>query len=86
MINNQEISPSVKTYSEVQEMQRSLQKKEEEMRRMEYRIKQESENAINGIATVNILVFPLLALLVAWILDILIHRHLTKRAERLLHD
>ena len=86
MIKNQEIAASVKLYSEIQEMQRNLQKKEEEMRRMEYKIKQESENAINGIVTLNVLIFPLLALLVAWILDILIHRHYARRAERLLHD
>ena len=86
MIKNQEIAASVKVYSEIQEMQRNLQKKEEEMRRMEYRIKQESENAINGIVTLNVLIFPLLALLVAWILDIIIHRHYARRAERLLHD
>ena len=86
MIKNQEIAASVKVYSDIQEMQRNLQKKEEEMRRMEYKIKQESENAINGIITLNVLVFPLLALLVAWILDIIIHRHYARRAERLLHD
>ena len=86
MIKNQELAASVKQYSELQEMQRNLQKKEEEMRRMEYKIKQESENAINGIVTLNVLIFPLLALLVAWILDILIHRHYARRAERLLHD
>ena len=86
MIKNQEIATSVKVYSEIQEMQRNLQKKEEEMRRMEYKIKQESENAINGIVTLNVLFFPLLALLVAWILDIIIHHHYTRRAERLLHD
>jgi hypothetical protein len=86
LIKNQEISPSVKVYNEIQEMQRSLQKKEEEMRRMEYKIKQESETAINGIISVNVLIFPLLVLFVAWLAAFLIQRRTQNRAERLLHE
>ena len=86
LIKNQEISPSVKVYNEIQEMQRSLQKKEEEMRRMEYKIKQESETAINGIISINVLIFPLLVLFVAWLAAFLIQRRTQNRAERLLHE
>ena len=84
MIKNQEIATSVKNLSEVNDIQRSLQKKQELMRRMEYKIKESSQHMIDVIITVNTVIFPLIVIgFIILVVFLLRHRHKIK-AQRII--
>ena len=84
MIKNQEIATSIKNLSEVNDIQRSLQKKQELMRRMEYKIKESSQHMIDMIITVNTLIFPIIVIgFIVLVVFLLRHRHKIK-AQRII--
>jgi len=84
MIKNQEIATSIKNLSEVNEMQRSLQKKQELMRRMEHKIKENSKNMIDIIVTTNTLVLPIIVIGFIILVVFLLRRHNKNKAQRII--
>ena len=84
MIKNQEIATSVKNLSEVNNIQRSLQKKQELMRRMEHKIKENSQNMIDMIITANTVVFPVIIIGFIFLVVFLLRRHNKAQAQRII--
>ena len=66
-------------------MQRNLQKRQEPLSRIEYKIKEKSENMINIIVATNILLFPTLILCMIVLFVYLSRRRSSKSAERLIN-
>ena len=78
MIKNQEIATSIKNLTEINDIQRSLQKKQELMRRMEHKIKENSQNMIDMIITANTLLFPIIVIgFIVLVVFLLRHRNKT---------
>ncbi len=86
MIKNQEIVASIKNYAEINNLQRTLQKKQEHMRRMEHKIKESSQNMTNMIITINLLIFPLIIIVIIIVIVFLLRHYNKKQAERIIHE
>ena len=86
MIKNQEIAASIKNYAEINNLQRNLQKKQEHMRRMEYKIKESSQNMTNIIITLNLLIFPIITIAVIVLIAFLLRHRNKVQAERIINE
>ena len=86
MIKNQEINVSIKKLSEMNEIQRTLQKKQEQMQRLEYKIKENSQTMIDMIITVNTIIFPILIMGFIILIVFILRYQKQKRAERIVNE
>lgn len=83
-VKNQEVTASVKNLNDLNQLRRNLQNSQDEMRRLEYQIKSEADEAIGFISILNVAIFPLLILLAFAIFGKIISRRKRRQAERLL--
>ncbi len=86
MIKNQEIVSSIKNLTEINKIQRSLQKKQEQMRRMEYKIKQNSQNMRDMTITFSTLVLPIIVMGLIILIVYLLRRRTKIIAERTINE
>lgn len=62
-IKNQQALSSVKTINDINQLRRKLQQSNEDLRRLDYQIRNETEQRLELIASINTLLIPLLLLL-----------------------